>query len=1132
MSSLSRCIKSNIPTADQPDVIKSLIEKGQEYTNGKLSDKETKIRAVEDTIAELREERDKIVKKILKKDPSLDQVDTIRRQRQAAPIEPDTTPIASKDPEKAMIAALNRVDWNTEEARRILSAIGDETVRDRAMELLEKQAAPTARNILFRFTHDIKASEDAKTLARLLNRLLSETKKDVKIEFNYETDPEKQKQSYNRGTHTVTILPINVRDESPLHEIGHALTAREMIVNPKLRQEVLNLMKVVEKKALEDGKISQANLDIVKGLQYRTSDAFKEAFKDIELLPSERVTLYALLNEFEFMAQMLNQPHYRRYLSTIALPENFTKTPSTLKEKFKSVYDQLLGLFAQIFGKPGQAVNNSVMKRIFDLYTELAHVDVANFEVGDRSYGQDVVPEDALEMQADTPQILKRSMDDRLKIMKEKEVSLVDTPKKWVVEQVDKVKDGIKNYAQSTYERLRKIAPPLANALRKMEFKINEYNQEYHNRIKPFLDEYQKLNQDDKLLLDLALMNASEGNDYAQTRDEILRRNRMMDSYEEVKKVLAEIYQRKDAQGLNKHGELPDYFPRRVKEIDKLRQAMKDDGSYGVIEAKIDGLVSDADKELAITSLINTGRMPPLAFKDPTSSKMRKIHTVSSEWKHHYMDTMGALINHIYETNEAIEARSLFGGAKRKQQVEERENLYNKLTNKKPESESFKKIVDQIRVVEAWLDRHPEVEFGDGIADYLAENAIKLDPKEQTDTIKLLRGRLTQAGMTGPLAAIRNLSLMSVLANPMSAITQIADSMFSVNDAGFDAIRRTLGGDKLISADDLDLVHSMREFQNGATARWLDKALNNFNVPGLKNISMSAIDKFGKELYMNSMINQAKKMSIDEFRNKWGQYLEGDTEQTYKDLQAGIKNERTKFFAFNALSEVQPISLSEMPLKYLTAKNGRILYALKSYNIKFLNSLYKRVVINVREATTPQAKRAALRDAGKFVVLMTLAGATLDELKDFLMGREGATYSDRLTDNLLKMVLVNRYSLSKTERDGFFRSVVSGILLPPFQLADDPITDMRNLLNPDKDSTFYSVRNLPVVGKMYYEWFTATSEKSSYSKLKARIFEDYKDGSPFGSMRGKINKYNAWARKNKETLITFRSLNRNKNRQD
>jgi hypothetical protein len=1095
------------------------------------------------------------------------------------PLESDviTRPKAEVDARKAAVTKtatdiLKRVDWDKAKAiATAQSAIKDEAATLKVILEIGNLTENTAASILDRYVTNTEVPVEYKGLAGFLKKLLKDNP-DKLNSISIRVDPEAASASYDPNTHTVTLTRINTIEPTPLHEIAHAITVRELYSNPELRQEVLDLMKLVEAAAIERGIISQENVDKVKALQKRTGQEFKQALtNDDTLTAQERVILYALNNEFEFMAQPFNNKSFSQFLTSVEIPTTHKKAPTTLKSAIKSIYDAVVDIVSRIFSKPNLSVSNNTMKRMLGLFTELAGQDVSLWTEGQKTYGEDV-------LEADTSETGKTSAEEHYRIMKEAEVSLTETPIAWVKKQADKIKDTIKDYGQSTFERLARISQPIANSLRKMEFNISTYNRDYSKRIKSFVDKYDKLNHKYKLLLDLYLMNADGTNEATIRRDKILKDNKMTEDFQAVKKVLQEIYLRRKVVGLNKTNDIEDYWPRRVKDIDAFRQAMKNDGSYGVIEAQIDrDGVNSTDREALITSLINTGRMPKLAFKVPTSAKERQIHIVKSEWKQFYMNTSETLVAHIYENNEAIESRAMFGTTKRKKNAELRDRLYKTLESKRPESKGYNRTVKKIVELEEWLKDVSDQEYKEGISEFLEKSLTNIEhnrklkdltaiedelktlkvgssqyakamreknklqkwisanpinaevvgidftPKEQSDLIKLLRGRLTQEGMHGTLAAIRNLSLMSVLGNPLSAITQLGDISFAINDAGVSNSLKAAFGDKVVSAKDLDLAHSLREFQNGKTAGWLDWSLRTFG--------MTAMDKFGKELYMNSVINKAKKESLDQFRNQWGKYLEKDTEQTYNDIKDGRPTQLVKLFAFNALSEVQPISMSEMPIKYLTAGNGRLLYALKSYNIKLLNNLYKRFSYNFKDAKTPKDKIKALRDASKLLVLVVIAGASADELKEFILGRgDVSSFSDKVTDNLLKMTLVSKFSLQKADREGFFKSMVAGNLIPPLQIVDDPIKDLKNLVDPEADATFYTLRNVPGGGKLAYSWLTDTAAKSEYSMIKQNIFDDYKDGSSYGELRKRINKYNAWARREDKPLITFATLRQAKKR--
>ena len=109
-------------------------------------------------------------------------------------------------------------------------------------------------------------------------------------------------------------------------------------------------------------------------------------------------------------------------------------------------------------------------------------------------------------------------------------------------------------------------------------------------------------------------------------------------------------------------------------------------------------------------------------------------------------------------------------------------------------------------------------------------------------------------------------------------------------------------------------------------------------------------------------------------------------------------------------------------------------------------------------------------------------------------------------------------------------SLIGGSLMPPLQIGNDPVRDVLNFFNEDKDNTFYTLRNVPLVGKVSYEWFTDTSENAFYPQLRTSITTKAKEGKSYGSLRSEINRYNAWARKEKKPLITFATLRQAKKR--
>ena len=67
------------------------------------------------------------------------------------------------------------------------------------------------------------------------------------------------------------------------------------------------------------------------------------------------------------------------------------------------------------------------------------------------------------------------------------------------------------------------------------------------------------------------------------------------------------------------------------------------------------------------------------------------------------------------------------------------------------------------------------------------------------------------------------------------------------------------------------------------------------------------------------------------------QYFDGDIDEVLEDLRGDKITENIKVLVFNTLADHQPITLSEMPVKYNEMAGGRIFYMLKSFTIKQLD---------------------------------------------------------------------------------------------------------------------------------------------------------------------------------------------------
>ena len=122
----------------------------------------------------------------------------------------------------------------------------------------------------------------------------------------------------------------------------------------------------------------------------------------------------------------------------------------------------------------------------------------------------------------------------------------------------------------------------------------------------------------------------------------------------------------------------------------------------------------------------------------------------------------------------------------------------------------------------------------------------------------------------------------------------------------------------------------------------------------------------------------------------------------------------------------------------------------------------------------------------KLAMLLTAGNATMDVLKNLLMGRH-IDISDVVVSNLLWNVGVSKYIFYKGKQEGYARALLSSYLLPPQTgILDDVQLDLRRLYTGKKKlKDTYLVNYLPL-GRTYYWWFGGgrTQEKKQEIKRK------------------------------------------------
>lgn len=599
--------------------------------------------------------------------------------------------------------------------------------------------------------------------------------------------------------------------------------------------------------------------------------------------------------------------------------------------------------------------------------------------------------------------------------------------------------------------RLMRINPALKAALRKFEYRVAQKTQTDSKQVLPLLNATKKLSKDDSVVFDLALKNGDE--DVLQA---VAKKYGFEDDLNEARLVLDDIYQRAKDVGIDvKYRK--NYFPRIVKNPADYVAYWRGREDWSAIRQMVEDHATGLGKKYTdlsdeeVSGIVNNflrGYGDKVQLATPNFAKGRTIDVIDDELNQFYTPSSEALSTYVIRMNDEIEGRRFFG-----KQLD---------TEGKP------------------------LAAEDSIGAYVMKQIDegKIDPRREREVADILKARFARGKMNGALDAYRHAEYLSTMGSPISAITQIGDVAWSIYDNGlYHTARGMFKGKGRVTKEDLGIEQVTQEFSNSTK---IGKALETV----FKYTGMEKLDRLGKETLVNAEFSKfsslAKKGDMDMVEYLAKTFDPEEVPQVMKEFAQGDMTENTKLVLFNKLLDFQPVAKSEMPQMYLEHPNGRLFYMLKSFTLKQYD-IFRREAIDdiVSGDKTKMAKgmKNLVLLAGSF----TIANATADEIKDFILGRE-TPVQDRVVDNLWRLVGASKYDVYKARQDGIGQTVVKKILFPT-SLADRAYQDVGNAITgkeyekgPLKGEPYKieSTQSIPLGGKLYYWWFGRGAQKEEY----------------------------------------------------
>lgn len=598
--------------------------------------------------------------------------------------------------------------------------------------------------------------------------------------------------------------------------------------------------------------------------------------------------------------------------------------------------------------------------------------------------------------------------------------------------------DNLLGNMSSTVSRISK---PLGLRLRQHEQLVHTNIAGFEKRIKPLADAIKKVPKTQSAALKTYLSN---GNFDAASK--MLEQNYVGGSIavNEARGVFSDILKQLKEVGYD-IGEIKNYFPRAVKDYDELLNYLDAPRKTMIqkalrTKAKQLGVsdIKDIPEQIRddVVNKVVGGYVPIEAKGRLSFTKSRKLPEITEEMSQFYYSPVESMARYVRAAANDIERRRFFG-----------KNAVNLDGSKIDIDASIGRLLNQ------------EIDAG----------RISYQDADRLAEVLQARFGLGEKAPAQITRTIRNLGYGTTLADPISALTQIKDIGIS---AYVNGMRHTIAGafgKKQITMQELGLDSLIAEELGSVldSSTLLHKALT---YTGFRHV-----DRFGKNTFLNASLRRANKLSKTEsgvrvLANKYKEAF-GDAEfsQLINELKSGEMSDRVKLYVWSELSDTQPISLSEMPISYARNPNGRILFALKSFAIKQLVLLRNTIFDEYQRGNKKQAGINLLR----YLAIVPLAGATVDEVKDGLLGR-GFELKDIATDNayenLFALVGANRYVRDRYLARGDVEGAVINTLAPPLGYMNSVVQDIKNLVQEGDKVPEKTFRELPGA-KILYNYY-------------------------------------------------------------
>lgn len=644
----------------------------------------------------------------------------------------------------------------------------------------------------------------------------------------------------------------------------------------------------------------------------------------------------------------------------------------------------------------------------------------------------------------------KEELQKRIQFRKDNPVHYFDYAKLKEETKLQKFGKGIKKIDQDVIapieRKIKKISNPLYESLMTVFFQQDQNNKIDSNNVAPMVDVFNKATLEDQSLI----------TQYAQSADEtklraVLEKYATQDDVdamlESARKTLDRIH---DA--LNEVGvEVPyrkSFFPRKLKPL-TVEQA---DLMIRNFEHKMGKKATQEEKIIIMNNLLrgfDTSRLPFITLSGKRFEAHRMLETIPLELLPLYEDFATALKDYIAAANSVIEQRTFFG-------------------------KSLMETTD--------YDTNLENSIGAKVVELQESGVITM---EQTQDIKDALQTLFSYKLSAKAQAVQQftndyiypLTLGQILSTVNQAKDLTMQSLLDIFEGQFNLI-----GKQSLTTEDVNQSESIQELESSVKT-----SENKIAQFGKKIMTpFSKADNFFLTVFINSSYKRMVKLAkSNNPRFKKGLediFGKEDTARLIAELKTKTGNETAEELPEGVTRWLYSEVAKTRPITKLQKARGSIRspawYTLKNFAVKQLEFVRSQSLDIAAEGIKTKNKAMVAEGVGKFVAILSLMGlwgASVDELKDFILGKNKESFWDKMVNNMLQVIGLNSYMLNMAKQEGLGKQIVASytpaVASVTYQLLDDIWSDLKDTIDGDPIWDAKVIKRVPLVGNIFYNRF-------------------------------------------------------------